>query len=153
MNGGLALFDDLIASDPNFGMVHFFRAVALLRVERFDAARTSVERAIALTELTAEMLARRAETKAYVGDINGARAALAELLARRSVSYTPAVMVALVHVALSEYDEAMNWLRTAETERDVGLIYLTSTPAYAPLEARADFAALTRAVGLAPARN
>jgi tetratricopeptide (TPR) repeat protein len=153
VEGGMTLFDEQVTADPTFGMVHFFRSMALTNVGRVADAKASVERAIALTGGSAEMLALLAQTKAALGDTAGAEADLASLEARRADRYTPAAMIAKVYIALGRHDEAMEWLRTAQREREIDLIYLMAKDSYAPLRGREDFADLARAIGLAPARD
>lgn len=152
-DGGMQLFAEQIAADPAFGMAHFFHAMALAAVGRVADAKASVDRAIALTGGSSEMLSLLAQANAALGDTAGAEADLAVLESRRSERYTPAAMIAKVYIALGRHDEAMEWLRTAQREREIELVYLLAKVAYAPLHRRADFTELVRAVGLTPARD
>ncbi len=148
LDGGIEIFRDVLALDAGFGMAHFFLGQALIDGGHYAEAKASVERAIALTGGSAEMLSRLAQAKAGIGDGDGAAADLATLTARRAVRYTPASQVALVHIALGQPDAAMEWLRTAQREDDPELVYLTTKRAYEPLRPRPDFLELVRAVQL-----
>ncbi len=148
LDGGIEIFRGVLALDAGFGMAHFFLGQALIDGGHHAEAKASIERAIALTGGSAEMLSRLAQAKAGIGDADGATADLATLTSRRAERYTPASQVALVHIALGELDAAMEWLRTALRENDPELIYLTTKRAYDPLRARPDFVDLVRAVRL-----
>jgi len=78
---------------------------------------------------------------------------LAELMAkRREGRYVSAVAIARVATALDQLDLAFDWLETAVTERDPGLLWHVKTdPDLAPVRTDPRHAAILRRMNLATA--
>ena len=147
-DAAIAGYRDVLALEPAFGMAHFFLAQALLGARRSPEAAESVERAIALTDGSPEMLGLRAQARAAAGDATAAQSILGELEQMRHARYVSAAVIAQVCTALGRIDDAVRWLTRAYEERDADLIYLATRPAYDSIRATPVFRALLKKVGL-----
>jgi TolB-like protein/tetratricopeptide (TPR) repeat protein len=85
---------------------------------------------------------------ARAGRTGEARAALARLEEDGARRYVPAALVARVHLALGDRDQAFAALDRAFQERSFWLIFLKVDPIWDPLRADPRFAALVRRVGI-----
>lgn len=85
------------------------------------------------------------------GNEKKARRILAELVRRAGESHVPALAPAMIHTALGEKSEALDWLERAFLERTTLLCWAGVDPFYHPLAAESRFRALLRRMGLAPA--
>ena len=138
---------DALALEPAFGIGHFFLAQALLAANRPAEATTAVERAMALTGGSPEMISVFAQARQACGDERTARAKLEELERLRESRYVSAALIAQVEIALDEPVAAMEWLTRAEQEGDAELVYLRARPIYDSLTGRPEFRALSARVG------
>jgi serine/threonine-protein kinase len=138
----IAMYDTVTGIEPQFWMAHYFRAESELRQGRAADALASIERSLSLSGGSDEQHARLAVVCAATGDTARARTVLDGLEAARAARYVSPARIAQVHAALGAHDAALEWLRTAETERDPELVYLTLRPAFEPLHAHREFVAL-----------
>ena len=88
--------------------------------------------------------------EATAGNRREAQNALNQLEAMRAQRYLPALYPALIHSALHDDKQALNWAQKALTERPEYLIYLRVEPAFERLRADPQFQKLARAQGLEP---
>jgi serine/threonine-protein kinase len=102
------------------------------------------------TELGGSLIVRAnaGYTLAASGRRDEARAILDDLKRRATGGYVPPSNLALVHLGLGEYDEAMNRLGQAVQARDLLLTFLTTEPRWAELAGHPRFTALLGEVGL-----
>ena len=102
------------------------------------------------TELGGSLVVRAAAgyTLASSGRRVEARAILAELEKRADQGYVPPSNLALVHLGLGEYEQALDRLVEAFEARDMLLTFLTVEPRWAALADRPRFAALLGKIGL-----
>lgn len=70
-----------------------------------------------------KVIALRGYANAKLGRLGDARAAVDALEAAQRTRYLPACAVALVHVALGNVDQALQWLDCAVAARDVHLMF------------------------------
>ena len=87
-------------------------------------------------------------TLAVGGRRDAARTVLEQLKARATQGYVPPSDLALVHLGLGEYDQALDRLEEAVDARDVLLTFLTVEPRWAGLASHPRFAAVLSQVGL-----
>jgi hypothetical protein len=102
------------------------------------------------TELGGSLVVRAAAgyTLAASGRRAEARAVLSELETRASRGYVPPSDLALVHLGLGEYRQALDRLEEAFEARDMLLTFLTVEPRWAALADSPRFAVLLRRIGL-----
>ena len=127
--------------DPAFSLVHFWQALALADVGRFDEAMT-------------EALASRtgvgnlpAPAVGYIHGRAGRRAEALEVLraleaARARSIYVPATDLALVAVGMGDREAALTWLERAYDEHAHWMCSMRSFPPFDPLRDEPRFKAL-----------
>ena len=130
-----------IGLDPAFSLVHFWQALALADVGRFDEAMT-------------EALASRtgvgnlpAPAVGYIHGRAGRRAEALEVLraleaARAQSIYVPATDLALVAVGMGDREAALTWLERAYNEHAHWMCSMRSVPPFDPLRDEPRFKAL-----------
>ena len=130
-----------IGLDPAFSLVHFWQALALADVGRFDEAMT-------------EALASRtgvgnlpAPAVGYIHGRAGRRAEALEVLraleaARARSIYVPATDLALVAVGMGDREAALTWLERAYDEHAHWMCSMRSFPPFDPLRDEPRFKAL-----------
>ena len=87
---------------------------------------------------------------AVAGRTADARKVLTELEQMAKQRYVSPYNNALVYVGLGEKDEALDWLKKADEERNDYLIYLKVEPLFDSLRADPRFGELLKRVGLTP---
>jgi TolB-like protein len=120
------------------------RRLGLALLESGDApgAVLHLERSVALSRRHTWGVANLACASARVGDGDGARALLAELMDRADGELVPAVALAEIHASLGAHDEAFRALARALEARDYWLLVLDVDPLLAPLRGDARFTAI-----------
>jgi Tfp pilus assembly protein PilF len=114
-----------------------------------EHARHLLERAEALGERASAMTRSVAGfVHARAGRKQNAREALAELQSRAQSAYVPAVLIARVHAALNQPDQAERALERATLERSEYLTTLGVDPTFDALRDRPGFQAVLQRVGL-----
>jgi len=73
---------------------------------------------------------------------------LAQLMKASAARYISPTAMALIHIGLSDYDRAMDWLENAYDVRDAWLAYAKVFPPYEPLRGSARFRALLARIAL-----
>ncbi|HET8696450.1 MAG TPA: winged helix-turn-helix domain-containing protein [Gammaproteobacteria bacterium] len=157
--------------NANIGMVHYYArryddAIAQARAaldldRRFDHAYSVLGRSllqIGEHDLAIEQF--RARKGVTIGDdadvpvayaLGGNRAAahreLDRLLGERSRRYVSSCSIAMIHAALGETDEALDWLERAFEERAQPIGFLLVEPLFDALHAEPRFRALLRKLG------
>jgi TolB-like protein/Flp pilus assembly protein TadD len=137
--------------DPHLPLAHVFLALAWNNKGLHDQAIKELEK-------IAKAAGSRAIFKATLGFVYGqsgheaeARSILDELIRLRSTNqYVSPFHIALVYVGLSENDKAIEWLRTAQRERDPFLVYIGVDPNFDTLRADPRFIDLKKQIGAAP---
>jgi len=117
------------------------------RKQRYREALAAFTRA---TELGGSLIvtAMSGYTLAVSGERTEARRILDQLNTRASQAYVPASNLALVHLGLREYDQALDRLEQAVEARDMLLTFLTVEPRWSALAGQPRFTALLEKVGL-----
>ncbi len=110
-----------IELDPEFVLAHWLLGCAHASEGRHEAALPELETAVELSNRLPWMVAALAVGYAEAGRTGEARRLLEELRARASRDYVRALHLAIVCAAVSETEEAFDWLEKACEERDVSL--------------------------------
>jgi len=133
--------------DPEFPRTHFWLGRVYAQMGKYPEAIAEAERAgpspdsrIRVTEM--------AYACAKAGKSREARASLKKLQDRSERGYVPAYDLAVVHLALGEKEEALQWLERAYDEHDWGLVVLAVEPRLDPLRSDPRFQGLLHKVGL-----
>ena len=126
---------------PDFSAGHIVRSRALLALDRADEAVRAMEQAGWNPGLLGWVYG-------HVGRESDARRVLAELVAASSQRYVSPMEFARVHLGLGEFDEALDWLERAESERSAVLTSIGVEPRYDPLREHPRFESLIRRLAL-----
>ena len=139
-----------ISADAALGI--YFRGLALTELGRTAEAVESLERAAAADPASVEMIAALACAHARGGDAARARALLADLRTRQRERYVSGSLLAQVHAALGEREEALREIERAAEERAADLTWIAVRPGLDPLRGEPRFDAVLRRVGVASRR-
>ena len=132
---------------PEFGPLHYWRGLALIRAGRDVEAMTALERCRAILGPTPMALSALATAHAVAGRSGEARSLLAELEALAAHRYVGAYYVAQIRVALGEADAAFTALEAAFDERVHWLAAIHLDPSLDALRGDPRFAVLAARVG------
>jgi len=138
--------DLVIAQHPAFGLAHYFHGLALTELGRHTEAIAALERAVLLSGASAETRSALGCALARAGNTLAAREILASLQQSAREGYVSPVLVAQLHVALHEPEQALDLLESALTERAADLPLLNLRPSFDPLRGVARFNAVLRAL-------
>jgi DNA-binding winged helix-turn-helix (wHTH) protein/tetratricopeptide (TPR) repeat protein len=128
--------------NPYHEPAHFTLGLALEQLGRYDEARAELERSHAITK-------GEPHAEAALGHLDKARDRLQRLHELAAGRHVSAVHFAVVHTALGEHDEALDWLRRAIESRSGWLVYLKTEPRFDPLRGMAGFAGVLGEIGFA----
>jgi tetratricopeptide (TPR) repeat protein len=142
----LAELKRTIEMDPNHPMPYLPQGLAYTMKGMHAEAVAALERGLALTPDSTEMIAQLAHARARGGQRETTRAALEELRARSRQQHVSPFSFALVHVGLGEPQEAIDWLEKAYQGRDWYLCVLKTEPILDPLRPDRRFQDLLRRV-------
>ena len=134
--------------DENFYMAHFLLGMAYEQVSKYDDALASYERAIELSGGSPAMVAAPGHAYAMQGRHEEARRVLAELHEIDRTRFVSPYHIAVIHAALGETDQALDWLARARDVQSEALIWLAVDPMLDSLRTDPRFADLTRSIGL-----
>jgi serine/threonine-protein kinase len=132
---------EVIRLDPGFAMGYYFLGLALQQDGRADEAVQALDSAAVLSG-TGEILAALASALASAGELERARAILAQLSDRAKEHYESPVLLAMIEVALGEPQRALAHLEEARAQRSADLMWLAVRPSFDPLRADPAFVKL-----------
>jgi eukaryotic-like serine/threonine-protein kinase len=136
---------------PNSFWPEFFTGLAYEEKNLPDQAVSHLEKAAAMSNGTAFVLAGLGHAHAAAGQQSKADELLQALNALSRQRYVPAYDRAIIYTGLNEIDLAFEWLQRAYDERSSWMSYLNIEPRLAPLRTDARFAELVRGLGYPPA--
>jgi serine/threonine-protein kinase len=145
----LAHLQKTLELDPALWLTHNMMGRNYERKEMYAEALSAFDRATELGGSTV-LRASAAYTLAASGRRDEARTILHELIARSASTYVPPSNLALIHLGLGEYEEALDWLEKAYRARDMLLTFLIVEPKWAELEGHARFTSLLNRMSLKP---
>ncbi|HXG91572.1 MAG TPA: protein kinase [Blastocatellia bacterium] len=144
----ITVYQKTLEIEPGFGLAHRRLAQTYEQVGKHAEAEAEFQAAEKCSGEDAELIAARGHFYAKTGEQDKARRELARLNEMAASRYVPAYLIARIHIALGEMDEAFKLLNAACEERYGYLIYLKADPVFDPLREDARFAELVRRVGL-----
>lgn len=134
--------------DPHYFPAHIGLARAFEQKKLYDEAFTEIERAMALSPDSMDILASLGHMYAVSEQTEKALGVLAKLNERSQTKHVSPYNIAVVYVGLGERDEALEWLNKAHLEQSEGMIYLTIDPRLDPLHSDPRFTDLAHLIGL-----
>ena len=133
-----------LSLEPNYAMAHWYLALAHELKMQFDEAAKEFAETIRLLEGNIIVEADLAHFHAVSGPREKAEEKLAELLEFSKTSYVSPFALALIYTALSDNEQAFQWLETAFKDRSDMLVYLRVEPRLDPLRNHPRFDKLLR---------
>ncbi len=142
----IAQLRDTVEMHPEFYWAHRFLGVALELKGATAEAIAEYQRAFELND-DPVVLALLAHAEARIGKQNEARQILARLTEEAKTRYVPAYAFSVIHLALGEKDQALDWLEKGARDHD-GLYstFIKVDPYLDPLRGDPRFEALVSAV-------
>jgi serine/threonine-protein kinase len=147
----LAEQEALLARDPEFGMAHFFIGQASIAAGQPENGIAHLERAMALVGDSPEIVATLGVARAATGETVAAREIARTLEARSQSEYVSPVLLAQIHTALGDTDSAFDALEHAVALRATDLVWIGVRPTFDALRLQPRFHALIERVGLTQA--
>jgi DNA-binding winged helix-turn-helix (wHTH) protein/TolB-like protein/Tfp pilus assembly protein PilF len=132
-DAAIAQFRKVIGMDPNFAVAHQTLGIVYQRKGLGAEAVAELERAVELSGASPSTVASLGAAAAAAGDRVRARVQLERLQAMRKTRYVPAVLLAMVSLALGDADAGTAWLRQGVEERSEYFMYAAADPAFEPL--------------------
>jgi DNA-binding winged helix-turn-helix (wHTH) protein/Tfp pilus assembly protein PilF len=132
---------------PYFGIGHYHLGLACMQVGDVDKAIAELQEAGELSGGIPFIRAMMGYAYAMAGQRDEAQAVLKELEARSARHYVPAYSIAVLHLGLSHFEAAMDWLERALENRDEWLVWLSVEPCFEPLRSNSRFKSILRRVG------
>jgi TolB-like protein/class 3 adenylate cyclase/lipopolysaccharide biosynthesis regulator YciM len=133
--------------DPNFPIAHKGLAEVYSQIGKHDEAVSEIEKAIALSGRSIFILDDLGYIYARAGKRDEATKVLKDLDRLASDEYVPAYGRAVIHTALGDNEEALNWLEKSYEERSF-LVYLKVDPAFDILRKEERLVAILDKMGL-----
>ncbi len=140
----------LLATDPEYGMAHFFMGQASIAAGDPERGIEHLQRAISLAGETPEMVAILGVAHGATGDTAAVRNILESLQARSRSEYVSPVLLAQIHAAIGETDAALDALDQALALRAADLAWIGVRPTFDALRLHPRFHALIDRIGVAP---
>jgi serine/threonine-protein kinase len=147
-NEAIAAFQKALEMDPNFGFAHWALGKAYMQQGMYDQAIAAFQKAIPLSGDSPDEPAMLARAYALLGKKAGARKILDDLKEQSKKRYVAPTVVASIHAALGEKDQAFVWLDKAYDEHDAILVQLKVEPIFDELRSDPRFTVLLKRVGL-----
>ncbi len=138
----------VVELDPNFPLAHYNLGMGYDLKARYPEAIAAYRKALALQDYTYNW-AMLAHAYAMAGEEAEARKILAKMKERAKREYVPTVLWAMVHLALGEKEQALNWLEKGYDDRDFLMPNIKLEPFWwQPLRDEPRFQALLRRMNL-----
>jgi tetratricopeptide (TPR) repeat protein len=142
----IAQLRDAVEMHPEFYWAHRFLGMSLELKGATDEAIAEYRKAFELSD-DPMVLALLAHAEASVGKQNEARQILGQLTEEAKTRYIPAYAFAMIHLALGEKDQALDWLEKAARDHDGLYSTLFNVDPYLdPLRGDPRFEALVSAI-------
>ncbi len=141
-------FKNALELEPNFAPALNYLARSYQAKGMDDEAMSTFHKAVEHSGGSPVMKARLGWAYAKIGKTVEARRILSELEAESKTRYVAACLIASLHVALGDKEQAFAWLDKAFQERDVLLLTLNIESHLDPLRSDRRFQDLVRRVGL-----
>jgi len=137
-----------LAMDPAFVPAHLFLGRAYEQKGAYPDAIAEMRKALELSEGDTNELAALGRAFAVGHQPEEAKKILDQLKERSQQTYVQPGLIAAIHIALGDQNQAFDWLQKAYEDRSAGLLYLKIDPAFDSLGSDPRFIDLLRRVGL-----
>ncbi|NIN73123.1 MAG: tetratricopeptide repeat protein [Gemmatimonadetes bacterium] len=137
-----------IELDPNYAIAHWLLGQTYAFDARVAESLVHYQRAVELSDGNSWFVSFLGRTYAQLGDENRARQMLATLEERSQREYVRPFYFALIHMALDQKDQALDFLEMAFEERGPDMVTLHYHPAWDDLRSEPRFIALVERVGM-----
>ena len=134
--------------DPSYMMALLLNGLLYARIGRLEEGIRSLEAAVQLSGRSSYTLGYLGWMYATAGRIEEARRLLKELQSREQKAYVAPSSFAYIHLALGEFDNAIDWLEKMIEERDAQFLHMGISPIIAPLRSHPRYRALLRKMNL-----
>ena len=141
---------ETIALDAEFPWAHDWLGMAYVQLRDFDRALPVYERAVELSDRTAEVLAGLGHAHARAGNRAAAAEILTELEAAAERSHVPPVQRAYVAFGLGDVDRGFELLEEAYRMRAWELVFIREEPWFDDVRSDVRFAGLVDRIGFPP---
>jgi TolB-like protein/Tfp pilus assembly protein PilF len=137
-----------IELDPDFAIAHWLLGQTYAFDDRVAEGLTHYQKAVDLSGGNSWFMSFLGRAYALLGDEDRARQILATLEERSQREYVRPFYFALIHMALGQKDQALDFLERAFEERGPNMVNLHYHPAWDDLRSEPRFVALVERVGL-----
>lgn len=147
---GVRLVRQTIEMDSSNPAAHLMLGTILREQGKYAEALAEFEELRRLAKQSDVSLGVSGHTLALMGDRDGAKKILAELLDQAGENYISPYSVALIYIGLGDKDKAFEWLDKVHQEVNDWLLWLNVGPELDPLRRDPRFLDLLRRVGFPP---
>ncbi len=142
----LLQLEEAIQEDPDFALAHREMGYVLMERGAPDDAIVSMERAASLSSGSATTSAALALAYSKGGRLEDAHNTLTALEGSANTDRPIALHLATASIAVGDTEAAIRYVQQAHDERDPGLVYLESKPAFDPIRDDERFRAIADTV-------
>jgi DNA-binding winged helix-turn-helix (wHTH) protein/Tfp pilus assembly protein PilF len=136
--------------DPAYPPAHLMLGTILRQQGKYAEALAEFQEVRRLAQHSDVSLGMSGHTLALMGDSDGAKKILEELLDHANENYVSPYSVALIYIGLGNKDKAFEWLYKLDEEVNDWLVWLNVGPELDPLRPDPRFSDLLRRVGFPP---
>jgi TolB-like protein/Tfp pilus assembly protein PilF len=123
-------FEKVLETDPNFLWAHCDIGFTYADHSMYERAIAAGRKAVELSQGAPTFVALLGDEYAVAGHLVEARKTLGQLRELSKQQYVTSYMVARIHAAMGETDEALRWLETAYQERAAWMVILKVDPRF-----------------------
>jgi TolB-like protein/Tfp pilus assembly protein PilF len=138
----------VLEQEPRFFPALLQLGRVYVQMELYAEAIAAFERALQFSRQQ-DVLSALAHAYALAGRTEEARIILDDLTNDKIGRYVASPMVARIHLALGEFEMALDWLQRGVEERSYWMVFLKVDPVYDPIRSHPRFGELLKLVGLA----
>jgi TolB-like protein/Tfp pilus assembly protein PilF len=144
----VACSERVLARDPAQAILYRVLGVARLCLHQYDQATAALERGAELSQRHPWLVGELGAVHAATGNFVEARRLQDELLARSQTTYVSPMALAVIPIALGEFDDAFRYLELAFEHRDPLLIAATTWPLLLPVRKEPRVVSLLEQMGI-----
>lgn len=124
----LAVMRETVADAPDSAPAHDWLGMAHVQLRQFDESIAAYEKAVALSDGVAEIVAGLGHALGRAGRTDEAREVIARLESAAEKWYVPPVQIAYVCAGLNDLDGVFRHLKRARAERSWELVFMREEP-------------------------
>src|SRR6266478_5762835 len=143
-------FEKVLETDPNFLWAHCDIGFTYADHSMYERAIAAGRKAVELSQGAPTFVAFLGDEYAVAGHLGEARETLERLRELSKHHYVTSYMVARIHAAMGETDEALRWLETAYQERAAWMVILKVDPRFDHMRSDPRFLDLMRRMNFPP---